>query len=101
MGKLSQVNLSWRQLIKLLIVVSTFLSNVNASICREKTLDENIKNADVIITGLVRRLERNYSESTYSAFIQIHRILKGLSKIIKRMFIWLIIKNLNFIWIRL
>lgn len=61
-------------------VIALILAHSNADFCLEKPLEENIKNADVILTGLVRRLERNYSEQSYSAYIQIHRILKGTSK---------------------
>ena len=45
--------------------------------CKEKPLEQNIENADVIFAGTVRKLERNYSSVHYSALIEIHRIIKG------------------------
>ena len=45
--------------------------------CKEKPIEQNIDNADVIISGTVRKLERNYSFNLYSALVEVHRIFKG------------------------
>lgn len=78
MSKISDINF-FKKIVQI-IVFAVILVDSNAHFCLEKPLEENIKNSDVILTGLVRRLERNYSEQGYSAYIQIHRILKGKSK---------------------
>lgn len=49
--------------------------------CRERPIEVNIENADIILAGTVRKIERNYSQSTYAAYIQIHRIIKGHSQV--------------------
>ncbi|CAF0717274.1 unnamed protein product [Brachionus calyciflorus] len=46
-------------------------------ICRESSIEENVVKSDVIISGIVRKLERDYSKQTYGAYIQIHRVIKG------------------------
>lgn len=59
---------------------NNFVVECGNVLCREKPLEQNIHNADVIITGMVRKLERLYSESIYGAYVQIHRILKGFDQ---------------------
>lgn len=56
--------------------------------CRERPIEENFLQADIIITGTVKSLERNASRShkhmtPYSAQIQIHRIIKGYDLVFK------------------
>lgn len=50
--------------------------------CKESPLEVNIDQADVIIAGTVRKLERNYSKETYAAYVQIHRVIKGQNLLI-------------------
>ena len=45
--------------------------------CKEKPIEQNVENADVIFVGTVRKIDRNYSHHIYDAFVQIHRIIKG------------------------
>jgi hypothetical protein len=46
--------------------------------CREsRPAEESFLAAHIIVTGTVRKIERNYSQATYAASVQIHRILKG------------------------
>ena len=45
--------------------------------CKEKPIELNVENAEIILTGTVRKLERNYSQMQYGAYIEVHRIIKG------------------------
>lgn len=56
-------------------------SGTSSKVCREKYVDENIANADIILSGTVRKVERNYSSDLYGALIEIHRIVKGREKV--------------------
>jgi hypothetical protein len=80
------------KIITILIVTQIVIINCdntkNETLCLENEGKVNIYNADLIISGIVRRLDRNYASLTYGAFIQIHRILKGhqlATKLISKM----------------
>ena len=68
---------------KLIIIVTALinLSLVSLQTCKEKPIELNVENADVILTGTVRKIERNYSQQQYGAYIEIHRIIKGHDQI--------------------
>ena len=76
-----QFQLQFKRHLIILVIFSAIIGLTKQ--CRESPLDENIRNADVIVTGMVRRLERNYSGNSYGAHIQIHRILKGTNRLIE------------------
>lgn len=45
--------------------------------CLENPIQQNIENADVILVGGVRQIERNHSNGMFDSLVQIHRIIKG------------------------
>lgn len=64
-----------------LVVISFSAQGVSTSnICRENYIEENINNADVILAGIVKKIEQKYSDEKYVALVEIHRIIKGRKK---------------------
>ena len=62
---------------KVLILFTLIAELSGQELCVERPIELNVENADVILTGTVRKIERNYSDHQYAAYIEIHRIIKG------------------------
>jgi len=62
---------------KVLILFILIAESPGQELCVERPIELNVENADIILTGTVRKIERNYSEYQYAAYIEIHRIIKG------------------------
>lgn len=61
------------------LAASSSIEHSSAAVakCKERAIEQNVENADVIFVGTVRKIDRNYSHHIYDAFVQIHRIIKG------------------------
>ena len=55
------------------------VSSLKAMNCKEKAIELNLAQADIVIAGVVRRLEPRHilTDKPYGAYIQIHRVIKG------------------------
>lgn len=61
-----------------LVVLFFSAQDVSTSnVCRENYIEENINKADVILAGIVKKIEQKYSDEKYVALVEIHRIIKG------------------------
>lgn len=69
------------QTIFILILPCNFVVECAENVCKENPIELNIENADVIIAGTVRKLNKNYSDSIYGAYVQIHRVIKGHNQV--------------------
>ncbi|RNA43443.1 hypothetical protein BpHYR1_039739 [Brachionus plicatilis] len=47
--------------------------------CIEKPIELRVENAEVICSGIVRKVDWNHSDQTYGAFVQLNNIVKGAS----------------------
>ena len=75
--------LLFNRIIKVIVFLAIFVVEIQCTskTCKEKPIEQNIENADVILVGTVRKLERNYSFNLYVALIEVQRIFKGHQQI--------------------
>lgn len=64
-------------LLIIIIVINISLVVPVSQACKEKPIELNVDNADIILAGTVRKLERNYSLTQYGAYVEVHRVIKG------------------------
>lgn len=64
-----------------ILIFSIYFGAVFATKCTEKPMELRMVNADVIFSGVVRKIDWNNSEKVYSAFVQPYHLIKGTSLI--------------------
>lgn len=79
----------------IIFILSTSLGVVSPTKCIEKPIELRVENADVILSGVVRKIDWNNSEKAYSAFVQPYHIIKGASLVNYTNNISLISENLT------
>ena len=60
----------------ILLYLSLVLNVFSCQKCKRTSMEDDIKNSDIIITGMVQELETTKHENKYGALVSIHRVIK-------------------------
>lgn len=63
--------------IAVFFIICTLLQATSQTNCIEKLLELRVENADVISSGVIRKIDRNHSDRTYEALVELNHVTKG------------------------